>query len=1368
MRRLSFLFIISLLCSAAIAQATELQPRLVFDKYLFAEGVNPQARNLQRLIVKFFDEDQVRLRDGELRSLRDTDISQAQAFLVDHPEITLKLYMARTSEVEYQERIAALEAKSGIDLVDLFSFHVFRLPEVPADPKALLAEILRAPEVEIAYYESIPVDATCTDIGWTTPDFIPNQTYHDSAPLGTDLDFAQLLFGADVVDGSGTGTWTGIFERGMQTTHEDVTYATVSTLGTPDANNDHGTAVMGILGSCDDNNVGALGYLADQRMVLYQRNSGSYGSVAEVYDEANSELLAGEVTNSSWGYYSDPMPPGQTCPSNPGQNGCVPCEYDPGVKASIQAGVALGIHYFICAHNGCTDLDDPVFGTTFDWSTDTGSIIVGACESAVSGDGHDAISWTSYGSRLTSFCWGEDIYTAGYGLTYGPGTGWEGSGDRDEWYYYDFGGTSGATPIVAGCGGVLNNIWRDQHTGDNIAPGTLRDWLQINPTPNTDASVDIGVMPNLFGILAPDLAPYQPGGWDAEIVPNNTAGDHTIPANLLPEPTETYFGWAYRNESHFAVADPATSMLYRDDVARGSTSTTLNPRVFGYVNAFSQLVRGGNHYWKLETDYNDDLTEGDETNNTFVEMYVWDGIQLTADVPVTYTRGPKKDPEGVSWYAKDGFYNGGNPSGFWEVWAVMPEINGDYDMFLHNVTPTATSGFTIYQAYSGTDSGPDIVGQNTNAVADGDWCSILNYNDTDDDYTIEMDGSNYLGHPPVTQLLADTETLAGGEILDIYETHLDAGEEVWFKFDCTGGTADVTVFFYGPSSDYFDRGDYVAYYNSGLAGESESGIFTATETGFHGFLICKNHYDYLNASYNYDLYWGPPQGDLTHTVRSGWDYELVARNDGVGSVGIVPAILNEGDSDADNGYLNIGTGTFQSGSNTAFYLDGPQTDVSGNFVINVAPGGTTYLSSKDLGYVKGGRHETGARIDINGEVAEELPDGENNNHFYKQYCWAPYTLANRTPAQRSPAPNFRNSQNPDAISQPNSNQDGYAFSDAFWTAVAVTPHHNDDWLNIGGYDYHSTDPEDAYLNGVSVSFPGYGTTGFVMMNGNIMNGVRDFGIRNNFVYPATLSLDDYSVEGCQRLQDLSGSQPYGPFTIPSGNIIHTFDIHLSAGTTYPVLLGNESAADIGIAIFDAGAVYAGMTEAQVFLDSNGAGLGESGSITPISTGFHGVAVFKHGTDDLFLDATYRVRIGLTYPPDAITDLTIEPYDFSPGNAIVEITFTPVTTDVWGFPLEVDFYRLYTTQYEPYDFSGAYVEDLWPVLFNDGNGLLYYDVLGWFDSAFLHLTAVDEDGFLLNPPPGIDYNHINDTPNYEPDRRLLSTPPAASKTHEIDR
>jgi len=1318
-RAFSFL-LAGLLCLAASATAENLKPRLTWDKYIFAEGVNPKARYLDRLMVKFYDEDLVRIAGDRLVSRTGTDLSSVNAFLERHPEVTLELTILSEPEDEYQARTAEIERKSGIDLVDLFSFTRFRLPEPDADPKGLLAEVLAAPEVELAYYEGIPVDGLCQDWGQVTPDYVPDQEYHDPAPEGTDLDYAQSAFGADVVDGSGTGVWTGIFERGMQTTHENVTSAVVATAGTPDADNDHGTAVMGIMGGCDDNGVGVLGYLADQAMRLYQRNSAAYGSVADVYNFANGQLLAGEVTNSSWGYFSNPMPPGQACPCNPGQNGTVPIEYDAGVKAAVQAGVADGIHYFVITHNGCTDLDDPIFGNIFQYATDTGSNYVGAGESAVVGDGHDAACFTSFGSRVNHYAWGEDIYTSGYG------TLWAGDGP-DEWYRATFGGSSGASPIVAGCGGVLNNIWRDEHAGDNIGPTTLRSWLGTHATPNNDdATVPIGMMPNLFGILAPDLAPYQIGGWDADLVPNNTQGDHTIPANLSPTPATTYVQWGWVNWSRFSGCD-ALSYVYLDDVWIVGGSNYLPPYSATYIDSWDTAIRGGLHYLRQTEDPLGDVTESDEDNNDSVHLYVWDGMPLVKDVPQTFTRGPKRNPQGATDYAKDGFYNNGNLAGLWEVYAVMPESSGDYDMGIYDEAPTSTTGFQASEAYSAFVTYTDFVGANQNQAGVGSpvWVGATNYSDTSEDYTIEGDASTYVGSLSAYPVLEASGSLDAGEILDVYEFYAYAGDEAWIHLEVTGGNGDLAVCVFGPDAEYFDRYDIDWYFNSGGDGDSETGSLTVGTTGYHGVVLIKHMRDEIDEYIDYDFYLGEPAGDLIHYTRAGWTHELVARNSGVGSTGVLPAILNEGNSVADAGYYNQGSGTFASGSNAAIYLDGPQVHVSGDFVA-IGPGMDGQISNRDLGYVTGGRHELGGVADVNEEVPEEPPLGEENNEFYTQYAWAPYALTDLVPVTRDPAPNFRNFDH--SFTMPGYNQDGYVFSTSYWTGVGFVPIDNtDDYVSMV-YDNHSTDPENAMLTFESIAWAGVGNTTFCLANGNVVgNGQqKDFGLTNNYGWPGTPSISDYAVEGCQRIGDCMSDQLYGPFALGNGHILHVYDLNIPAAGDYPVSLFNDSGADLGIAIFEAGQDYVGSWNATCYLDVGGAGADETGTLTTTTSGWHGLVVFKHGFADRTLNAQYRFLVG-ERTPMPVTDLTITPVELDPGDGTYhfDFQFSDVTQDIYGAPLVVDYYSIYWS-YDPYTaFPGGWT------FFTTSPVSEFLNIPTVTDPyLYFRVTAVDEDGVIV--------------------------------------
>ena len=103
------------------------------------------------------------------------------------------------------------------------------------------------------------------------------------------------------------------------------------------------------------------------------------------------------------------------------------------------------------------------------------------------------MSFSNYGSRVDCFGWGESIDTTGDGWT----------GNTTTAYTSGFGGTSGASPIVAGAA-VLLQAWGAAHTGSRYSPAAVRACLSLpvlntpSQTPSTDR---IGVMPNLRTII---------------------------------------------------------------------------------------------------------------------------------------------------------------------------------------------------------------------------------------------------------------------------------------------------------------------------------------------------------------------------------------------------------------------------------------------------------------------------------------------------------------------------------------------------------------------------------------------------------------------------------------------------------------------------------------------------------------------------------------------------------------------------------------------------------------------------------------------------------------------------------------------------
>jgi len=334
----------------------------------------------------------------------------------------------------------------------------------------------------------------------------------------------------------------------------------------------------------------------------------------------------------------------------------------------------------------------------------------------------------------------------------------------------------------------------------------------------------------------------------------------------------------------------------------------------------------------------------------------------------------------------------------------MPATSADYDIYLYNTDPTPTTGWNAPVALSGGVSTTDFVGHNRNGGTQANFAGVINYSNSGEAYTVEREASTYVGAPPSVSSLLSANALNAGEILDVFEMNISTLDPVRFILDITDGSADVALLIYPPTATSFARSAASWTLNGAGNGGDEAGTFTPAATGYHGIVVVKNLASQLAQYATYDLYWGPPAGDLASVLPIGWSASVVARNSGVGTVGVLPAVLNEGASVCDAGVANIGSGATPAGPNNAMTLDGITAATSGDYV-SLASGWSGYLSSRNIGTVKGGRHEIGSIEDVNNEAAEELPNGENNNATYAQYVWAPLGLSPNAPLSRTAAPN---------------------------------------------------------------------------------------------------------------------------------------------------------------------------------------------------------------------------------------------------------------------------------------------------------------------------------------------------------------------------
>jgi hypothetical protein len=178
---------------------------------------------------------------------------------------------------------------------------------------------------------------------------------------------------------------------------------------------------------------------------------------------------------------------------------------------AIVAATAAGIIVVEAAGNGGNDLDaftdsagKQILNRQSADFRDSGAIMVGAASSAVP---HTRMDFSNYGSRIDSFGWGQNVDTCG------------GSGAGTTDYTSNFGGTSSASPIVAGAA-VLLQSWRQAMGASLFDPATMRSLLSSTTlnTASANPSTDrIGVMPDLKAIIRSYEKPLDPNRWAAII-----------------------------------------------------------------------------------------------------------------------------------------------------------------------------------------------------------------------------------------------------------------------------------------------------------------------------------------------------------------------------------------------------------------------------------------------------------------------------------------------------------------------------------------------------------------------------------------------------------------------------------------------------------------------------------------------------------------------------------------------------------------------------------------------------------------------------------------------------------------------------------
>ena len=384
---------------------------------------------------------------------------------------------------------------------DLANYYVFQLQD-GEQGEQLVDRLNELDVVELAYLAPIPKDA---DVPPTTPSFQNRQSYLGAAPGGIDAKYAWTIPG-------GTGNLVKIIdvESGWNLNHEDLpsVFITDGRIDDDDSRQ-HGTAVLGVMLGRQDG-VGVTGIVpnASGGVVSVNRGLGIayYQNVAEAVLLATMNLSEGDVILIEQ-HARGPGNDGDctACINSNGkpsdQCGYIAMEYWSDIFDAVNAATASGVIVVEAAGNGEMNLDNARYDDRFDRNVrNSGALLVGAGGST----DRTPWCWSNHGSRLDVQGWGDSVMTAGYGSS---STFKVNGADDNQWYTSTFGGTSSATPIVAGAVAAIQGV----QIANNNPPldwYEMADLLVKTGTPQAGAKI-IGPLPDLKAAIA-KLAPPTP------------------------------------------------------------------------------------------------------------------------------------------------------------------------------------------------------------------------------------------------------------------------------------------------------------------------------------------------------------------------------------------------------------------------------------------------------------------------------------------------------------------------------------------------------------------------------------------------------------------------------------------------------------------------------------------------------------------------------------------------------------------------------------------------------------------------------------------------------------------------------------------
>ena len=427
--------------------------------------------------------------------------------------------------------------------------------------------------VTLASLDQPPPPPLPYDISPTTPLLSDRQTYRGTN--GINIDAAWAARGA-----RGQGVRVTDCEYSFNVAHEDLRNLVAQQPGvsgyyTNSSNftDDHGTAVLGILGSAE-NNYGMTGTLPEASLRFY----GESATVNGTNQERAPAIIAALTASSPGDVVLLEM---QTTGA---QGGYGPAEYDPAVWTATKTGTDAGVHVVAAAGNGAENLDATEYDT-YRNRGDSGAIIVGAGTPA-----RERVYFSTYGSRVNVQGWGDwTVATLGYGdlATYG--------GDHNQKYSTNFAGTSSASPIVTTAVAAVESIAR-LALGRPLAPSEMRALLVATGKPQMgDTNKIIGPLPDVVAALDQKLAGFPvvtsfapASGSEGTPVAITGSGFTGITSVAFGGTATTNFSIA--SDTAISATVPAAARTGRVTVTKTPSVSGVSPTNFNIVAAASDAA----------------------------------------------------------------------------------------------------------------------------------------------------------------------------------------------------------------------------------------------------------------------------------------------------------------------------------------------------------------------------------------------------------------------------------------------------------------------------------------------------------------------------------------------------------------------------------------------------------------------------------------------------------------------------------------------------------------------------------------------------------------------------------------------------------